>query len=161
MSGRRRDERGSMTVFTILWALVILLLAALAIDGGLAISQRESAADLADQAARTEAENLNPQTLRGSGKPVILQDGCALARQYMASAKSSVHYGTATIVGQFYDNGCDYSSVTVPSSKGGGVVTSSSVTVEVTLTYSPFIFNIFGGPITVTETGTAFAQAGD
>lgn len=150
-----------MTLFTILWALLILVLAALAIDGGLAISQRESAADLADQAARTEAENLNPQTLRGTGEPVIQQDGCALAQQYMAASRASVHYGKANIVAGFYDNGCDYSTVTVPSSKGGGVVTSSSVTVEVTLTYSPFVFDIFGGPISVTETGTAFAQAGD
>jgi Flp pilus assembly protein TadG len=157
---RRRDERGSLTLFTILWAFLVMLLAALAIDGGLAISQRERAADLADQAARAEAQDLQLGNLRGSGTPVIAQDGCRLARAYVAGAASSVHWGTANVVGDYSDDGCDYSTVLVPG-QGGGMVTSSSVTVEVQLTYTPFVFNLFAGPVTVTETGTAFAQAGD
>lgn len=156
----QRDERGSFTFFTILWAFIIMLLTALAIDGGLAISQRERAADLADQAARAEAQDLQVGTLRTDGKPVIVQDDCALARRYVADASSSVHWGTANVDGQYDDDGCDYSTVTVPG-PNGGTVTASSVTVQVRLTYTPFVFNLFAGPITVSETGTAFAQAGD
>ena len=35
------------------------------------------------------------------------------------------------------------------------------MTVSVHLTYSPFVFDLFGGTITVTETGTATAATGD
>ncbi len=157
----RRDERGSLTLFTILWAFLVMLLAALAIDGGLAISQRERAADLADQAARAEAEDLQLGNLRGTGTAVIDSlDNCRVAHEYVASAASSIHWGTANVVDGYSDNGCDYSTVSVPGA-GGALETSSSVTVEVQLTYTPFVFNLFAGPITVTESGTAFAQAGD
>ena len=160
---RRRDERGSFTFFAIMWSFVIVLLAALAIDGGLAISQRERAADLADQAARTEAENLSQPDLRGTGQVEINPDGCALASSYISDAAASVHYGTASLDHGFGDggSGCAYSTVQVPGAGGAGLVESSSVTVEVELTYSPFVFDIFGGKITVVEQGTAFAQAGD
>lgn len=158
---RRRDERGSFTFFAIMWSFVIVLLAALAIDGGLAIAQRERAADLADQAARTEAQNLSQQDLRGSGGVQINDDGCALASSYISDAAPSVHYGTASLDQGFGEAGCEYSTVLVPGPGDAGLVQSSSVTVEVQLTYAPFVFDIFGGTITVAEQGTAFAQAGD
>jgi Flp pilus assembly protein TadG len=143
---RRRDERGSFTLFTILWSLLIVMLAALAIDGGLAITQRERAADLADQAARTEAQNLSQPDLRKNGTVLINDDGCGLADSYVRSMAPNVHYGTAKV------EGCDYSPAGVQP---------SSVTVHVQLTYTPFVFDIFGGTLTVNEQGTAFAQAGD
>jgi Flp pilus assembly protein TadG len=158
-----RDERGSFTLFTIVWSFLILILAALAIDGGLAIAQRERAADLADQAARTEAQNLSQADLRGTGTVTISgQDGCALAASYIGDAAPSIHYGKASLdTGFGGGTGCAYSTVQVPGPGGVGLVGASAVTVQVKLTYSPFVFDIFGGTITVTESGTAFAQAGD
>jgi Flp pilus assembly protein TadG len=162
-AGRQRDERGSLTVFTVVWAITILLLAALAIDGGLAISQRERAADIADQAARTDAEGLALQPLRDSGQVQIQDDECALARAYVAKAAEDIHDGTAYVDDDFGGHdGCDYFTETVPSADGQpGAAEVTAVTVEVHLTYSPFVFDLFTGPLMVTETGTAFAQAGD
>jgi len=153
---RQRDERGSFTLFTILWSFLILLLAALTIDGGLAITQRERAEDIADEAARAQAQNLNQGQLRGSGQADInLGDGCGLAKAYIADAAPSVNYGTASFVS------CGYVPVAVRVPGAAGTVETQAVNVVVQLTYSPFVFDIFGGTITVTESGTAFAQAGD
>jgi Flp pilus assembly protein TadG len=149
---RRRDERGSMTVFVVLWSLVIVMVAALVIDVGLAISQRERAADLADQAARAEAQNLDTGSLRDTGGAVIDDDGCLRATHYLQNAASSVHYGTASLDTGFGTGGCQ---VNQPGTPG------NSVTVSVHLTYAPFVFDLFSGTVTVTETGTAKAAAGN
>ena len=138
---RRRDERGSFTIFVVLWSLVIVMVAALVIDVGLAISQRERAADLANQAARAEAQNLSTLVLRQSGG-IQIQGGCGEAEAYLNSAQSSIHYGTASI------DGCTLDGA------------ANAVTVTVSLTYSPFVFDLFSGTVTVTESGTATAAVG-
>jgi Flp pilus assembly protein TadG len=148
---RRRDERGSMTVFVVLWSLVIVMVAALVIDVGLAVSQRERAADLADQAARAEAQNLSTASLRQSGGAVIQDDGCLRATDYLANAAVSIHYGTAALNTGFGNGGCEVV----------GNAPGNSVTVSVNLTYSPFVFDLFSGTVTVTETGTATAATGN
>ncbi|MBR7828677.1 Tad domain-containing protein [Actinospica sp. MGRD01-02] len=149
---RKRDERGSMTVFVVLWSLVIVMVAALVIDVGLAISQRERAADIADQAARAEAQNLSIVSLRQSGGAVIQDDGCRRATDYLAAAAASVHYGSASLNTGYGNGGC---LVNDPGTPG------NSVTVSVNVTYSPFVFDLFSGTVTVTETGTATAATGN
>ena len=154
MRAARRDrdgERGSLAVVSVMWSFVILLLVGLVIDGGLAISQRERAADLADQAARAEAQNIDQGTLRTSGAAQIADDGCARAQAYLDSAVDSIHYGQAELDTGYGDNGCALSAQ----------APGNSVTVSVRLTYAPFVFDLFGGTITVTETGTATAATGD
>jgi Flp pilus assembly protein TadG len=148
---RVRDERGSLTVFVVFWSLVLLILAAVVIDGGLAISQRERAADLADQAARAEAQNIDPGVLRENGQVQIDDDHCALAAAYLASSAASVHYGTAGIDTGYGQDGCELSAE----------APGNMVTVEVKVTYSPFVFDIFNGTLTVVEKGSATAQRGD
>ena len=150
-----------MAVLAIMWALILFLLMAIAVDGGLAISQHERAADLADQAARAEAEQLNPAELRGSGTARIVDDQCALGSAYVTKAAPDVHFGRAQVDPGFYEQGCHYFTQPVRAPGGVGVVQSYSVTVQVELTYSPFVFDMFGGTITIYEQGTAFAQAGD
>ncbi len=140
-----------MTVFVVLWSLVIVMVAALVIDVGLAISQRERAADLADQAARAEAQNLSTVSLRQRGGAVIQDDGCLRATDYLANAVSSIHYGTAALNTSFGNGGCELAG------NGPG----NSVTVSVNVTYSPFVFDLFSGSVTVTETGTATAATGN
>jgi Flp pilus assembly protein TadG len=148
---RKRDERGSMTVFVVLWSLVIVMVAALVIDVGLAISQRERAADLADQAARAEAQHLSTVSLRQNGGAVIQGDNCQRATDYLNYAASSVRYGVAKLNTLYGNGGCSLS----------GNLPGNSVTVAVNLTYSPFVFDLFGGTVTVTETGTATAATGN
>ena len=85
---RRRDESGSVAFIVVMWSLVVVALAGLVIDGSLMISQKERAADLASQAARAQAENVNLNLLRSSGKVEIELDApplapCALAQDYL------------------------------------------------------------------------------
>jgi Flp pilus assembly protein TadG len=86
---RRRDERGSVAFIVVMWSIVVVALAGLVIDGSLMISQKERAADLAEQAARAQAQNLNPDELRATGQAEIeiaSADGvCMLAKQYVAA----------------------------------------------------------------------------
>jgi Flp pilus assembly protein TadG len=140
-----------MTVFVVLWSLVIVMVAGLVIDVGLAIAQRQRAADLADQAARAEAQNLSTVALRQSGGAEIMDDNCQRATTYLANAVSSIHYGTAALDTSFGNGGCQLSAA----------APGNSVTVSVSLTYSPFVFDLFAGTVTVTETGTATAATGN
>ncbi|MFD0070515.1 pilus assembly protein TadG-related protein, partial [Streptomyces sp. NPDC127574] len=48
----RLDDRGSGAGAVIIFALLFLSLSAFVIDGGMSISKRERAADIAEQAAR-------------------------------------------------------------------------------------------------------------
>jgi len=132
---------------------VIVLVAALVIDVGLAISQRERAADLADQAARAEAQNLSTDTLRTSGGAEIEYDGCQRAFTYLQDARGSTGFGQASLDTGYFGDGdaCELS----------GQAPGNSVTVAVQLTYTPFVFDLFSGKVTVTETGTATAATGN
>jgi Flp pilus assembly protein TadG len=164
----RRDrsdrERGSATFILIMWALILWLLLAIVVDAGLAISQREQAADIADQAARAEAQNLSLQTLLGQGKntkaaaPVIEKDYCARASAYIATAASSVHLGTVSLDKTFGNEG-DGNSPDGCELVGNGP--GNSVTVSVNISYTPVVFDFFGLlDVTANETGTATVAAG-
>ena len=64
---RRRPDRGQVTVLVLPVLLALLGVAGLVVDGGLAIAARQRAADLAEQAARTGADQIDPDSLRGAG----------------------------------------------------------------------------------------------
>ncbi|MFD7435853.1 TadE/TadG family type IV pilus assembly protein [Streptomyces sp. NPDC059861] len=57
------DDRGSGAGAVIIFALVFLSLSAFVIDGGLSISKRERAADIAEQAARYAAQDIDLEAL--------------------------------------------------------------------------------------------------
>ncbi|MBC9726120.1 pilus assembly protein TadG-related protein [Streptomyces sp. TRM68367] len=65
LSSRRRqlDDRGSGAGAVIIFALVFLSLSAFVIDGGMSISKRERAADIAEQAARYAAQDIDREAL--------------------------------------------------------------------------------------------------
>lgn len=72
-------DRGSGAAAVLIFALVFLSLAAFVIDGGLSISKRERAADIAEQAARYAAEDIDIAALRNAPagtKPVINDGDC-------------------------------------------------------------------------------------
>ncbi len=81
---RRRRDGGSMSVFVIGLAAVLFGVAGLAIDGGRVINARDRAYDVAEQAARAGANQINVETLRQNGT-VVLDQGAAqsAARAYV------------------------------------------------------------------------------
>ncbi|MEU5988982.1 pilus assembly protein TadG-related protein [Spirillospora sp. NPDC047418] len=66
-----RGDRGTIAMYTVLFTPVVLLLAGLLVDGGLAIHARQRAADMAEQAARAGANQIDTDALRATGKPVL------------------------------------------------------------------------------------------
>jgi Flp pilus assembly protein TadG len=66
-------------MFTAIFTLSVILLAGLLVDGGLAIHARERAYDIAEQAARAGANDINENTLRATGKAEI-NDGTACGK---------------------------------------------------------------------------------
>lgn len=95
LADRSEDrESGSATYIVIMWAVVMWLLLSVVVDVGLAISERERAADLANAAARAEAQNLDPTQLR-QGKNVLINDpNCLLAKGYITSSQVRASTGT-------------------------------------------------------------------
>ncbi|MGV9304791.1 TadE/TadG family type IV pilus assembly protein [Nonomuraea sp. NPDC003727] len=88
-------ERGSMSVFTVLFSVVVFLLAGLLVDGGAAINARLRAADVAEQAARAGADRIDVEHLRQTGQARLLgqDEVCARAAEvveaYSAAASSA------------------------------------------------------------------------
>ena len=81
-------DRGSVSVFTAFFTFAVLLLVALLVDGGSALNAKQRAADIAEQAARAAATDLNTAALRSGGAVTIdwaddLNNGgpCAVAQR--------------------------------------------------------------------------------
>ncbi|GGV41699.1 membrane protein [Actinomadura cremea] len=64
-------DRGTVSLYVVLFTPVVFLLAGLLVDGGLAIHARQRAADMAEQAARAGADEIDLAALRATGDPVI------------------------------------------------------------------------------------------
>ncbi|MFI7127443.1 pilus assembly protein TadG-related protein [Nonomuraea sp. NPDC050153] len=81
------SERGSMSVFTVLFSVVVFLLAGLLVDGGAAINARLRAADVAEQAARAGADEIDVDHLRATGQTRLLGEDqvCARADEIVAA----------------------------------------------------------------------------
>ena len=136
MLGRDRDqaggERGSVTVFTAVFAIAVIFLLALILDGGSALNARERAMDVAGQAARAAADTIDLQVLRASGRAVIGPGACAAAA------------GLVTRYGKLLSHGLDkvtstsMLSCTAPPG-------AQRATVLVTVSTRPLIPGIFTG----------------
>ncbi|HST82136.1 MAG TPA: pilus assembly protein TadG-related protein [Kineosporiaceae bacterium] len=62
-----QPEAGAATVFVVAFAVVLLVMAGLVVDGGLAINARQRVADDVEQAARAGSQNLDMASLRNGG----------------------------------------------------------------------------------------------
>jgi Flp pilus assembly protein TadG len=84
---RPRSDRGTVAMFTSIFALFVLVLAGLLVDGGLAIHARQRAADIAEQAARAAADDIDLNYLRRTGRAQILRSAepCQRARRLAAA----------------------------------------------------------------------------
>ena len=66
-------------MFTVVFAVAVIFLTALIVDGGIAMNAKERAADIAEQAARAAAGNIDIATLRAGGAAAIGAGACGLA----------------------------------------------------------------------------------
>jgi len=84
--GRRRDQRGSATVFILGFATVLMVGAGLVIDGGLALNKRSQVTDDAEQAARTGANSIDLDALRSRGELVVnAAEASAVATDFLSA----------------------------------------------------------------------------
>lgn len=129
-----RDERGGVTVFTVVFTTTLLVFAGLVIDGGHLLAARRLAINEAEAAARAGAQAIRTDMLRADGPVTVDPEGARRrALQYLAGTG---HDGTVEAVGD-------------------------TVRVEVTFTKPLSILGLAGiGQVTVRGTGEAQGVAG-
>jgi Flp pilus assembly protein TadG len=91
---RARDDRGTVAMFTTIFAVFVIALAGLLVDGGLTIHARQRAADIAEQAARAAADDVDVPYLRQTGKARILASGAPCQRARLLASKYKEVTGT-------------------------------------------------------------------
>jgi Flp pilus assembly protein TadG len=140
----RGGDRGSGAAAVLIFALVFMALAAFVVDGGLSISKRERAADIAEQAARYAAQDINIADLRsatGGAPPVINTDKC-----------------TADVETYARMSGLDNEDA---ANSGCTLAEPDRVEVSVQLTYRPMLTGFFyDQPIVVHGTAAAESVTG-
>ena len=138
-------ERGSFTFAVIFWALMAMMLGGLVVDGGLALTERQRAGDIAEQAARAGADDLDPNALR-NGQYQLAGDACDRAKLVAASSGGE---GAVVTCGQV-------GSLTLPN---GQVV--PTMTVQVQIQYTPILIGmIYSGQFIANASATAHPQPG-
>ena len=130
-----RGDRGSITLWIVIFTVAVIALAMLLADGGSVINAKEREADIAGQAARAAANDIFVQGLR-TGHVVMAAGACQRASDVVNSYRLSQRM-TATMTG------CD-------APEGGR---TAAVTVSVTI--NPLIP---GFPVTTPRPATATAQ---
>ena len=123
------DERGAVSTFIAVLAIGLIFAAGLAVDGGRKLNGLAEARDLADNAARVGAQQVDLASFRATGVPT-LDEGLARAEAnaYLLSTGNS---GVISVAGD-------------------------EITVTVTLTVQT---RILPGPFTVSATESATAEA--
>ena len=99
---RVRDARGVSTLFVVLFAVAMLAVAGLVIDGGYALGAKREAMSKAEQAARIGADALDQGSLRDGDTQVNTGNAIAASRSYLgrvgATGSVSVNGGEVTVV---------------------------------------------------------------
>jgi hypothetical protein len=124
-AGGRFGDRGSGAIAVVIFALLFVALAGFVVDGGMAISKRERAADLAEQAARYAAQDIDVAALRnatgkGATAPILLDNCQNDVQHYLQTA--------GVEPGDVRQAGCDM-----------GKSTTAVVYVFVQITYKPML----------------------
>lgn len=138
---RAGGDRGSGAGAVLIFAVMFLGLAAFVIDGGLSISQRERATDIAEQAARYAAQDIDKEALYLTGEARILYQNCP---QRVARFTKQV--------------GLTPGDIAASSCLAGN---AQEVEVQVRLTYRPVLTGLFyDRPIEVYGTAKAESETG-
>lgn len=92
---RRRDERGSISVWMIACAIALIGIAGIAVDLSGQVHTKQHAQDVAAQAARVGAEQVNADAVAGNTATVNLAAARYAAQTYLRDAGVS---GTVSVV---------------------------------------------------------------
>jgi hypothetical protein len=142
----RSEDRGSGAAAVVVFALVFMTLAAFVVDGGLSVAKRERAADLAEQAARYAAQDIDVDALRTAApnsRPLINHRDCTARVQEFARR-------VRLPAGDWHRSGC-------PTPPTG----PDRVEVVVYVTYHPILSGFFyRKPITVQGRAEAVSITG-
>ncbi len=141
-----QGEHGSVAVFTVVFAVAVVFLTALIVDGGIAMNARERAADIAEQAARAAAGNIGIAGLRAGGVASIGPGACGLAGRLVSAYSQQDSSGVDRVTG-----------ATMTSCVAA--VGTETATVAVTITTRPLVGGILGS-FTETARETATAECG-
>ncbi|WDV53724.1 hypothetical protein PV963_26875 [Streptomyces coeruleorubidus] len=137
------DDQGSGAGAVIIFALVFLSLSAFVIDGGLSISKRERAADIAEQAARFAAQDIDRDALyenEGGLAPINFENCNARVKAFAREMDMT---------------GADIAATHCVAAD------AQQVQVEVQLTYSPVFTGMFyGGDVVVHGQAVAENEVG-
>lgn len=150
-------ERGSVAVFTAVFAFAVLALLAVLVDGGSALSARERAADIAEQAARAAVTDLSIPALRDVPAEVAIDWNTACQYAMQAVRDYAVNANDASVQMTY----CGEPTTPPPGESlvppGEDPVRTAMVTVQVTTQSA-----IPGFPsLTMTATQTATADCGN
>ena len=118
-------DRGSLTIFVVIFAMTALVLASLLVDLGNAVNAQERAADLAEQAARAAADTIDTAALRQGHVQIDTAQACNNAANVIA------HYDQISGVNATMTQPCMFQGL-------------RRVTVFVSVTTTPLITTAFG-----------------
>jgi len=118
-------DRGSVSLWVVIFAFVTLALLILIVDGGQVIVAKSRAADIAEQAARAAADDINPAALR-NGDVTIAAGACDVA-------------GPASDLISTYQKGVGVTASMLDCHVGTGPQGAPDVTVQVQVSMKPFI----------------------
>jgi Flp pilus assembly protein TadG len=148
-----RRDRGSISLWVVIFAFTTLALLILVVDGGQTMNAKSRAADIAEQAARAAADDINVGSLRTAKGTVGLAGGaCDLqsgpAAQLVANYASGVPGATATLTA------CTPSMTTVGGTPSLSVTATVQLSVRPALPVPPF------NTISATAEETAYLACG-
>lgn len=128
---RVRDERGVSTLFVVFFAIAMLAVAGLVIDGGYALGAKRAAMNQAEQAARVGADALDQGALRDGTTQVNRGSAVAAAQAYLdrvgATGSVRVNGGEVTVVVTARQDTAILSAVGVTGIPVGATATAVSI----------------------------------
>jgi Flp pilus assembly protein TadG len=77
MGDRRMGDRGSVSLWVVIFAFTTIALLILVVDGGQVMNAKSRAADVAEQAARAAAGDRNVTSLRTGSEATLAGDACS------------------------------------------------------------------------------------
>lgn len=132
---RRGDDEGTVAIFTVIISVAVIAMAGLLIDGGLAIHERERLYDIAEQAARAGADEIDVDILRETGEPVINPDtACARVEEILDTYGAEADGITC---GDVIDNEMQVNFVRQINPTFLGIVWTGTFTIQGTATAHP------------------------
>ena len=152
MRGRRpalsvRQDRGSVSLWVVLFAFTTMVLLTLVVDGGQVMIAKSRAADIAEQAARAAADDISPAALRNDDQVVVAGGACGAT-------------GPAADLISTYAKGGDVTASMQSCAIGTDAQGTPDVTVGVQVSMTPVIPAGAFSSIQVSASETAYLACG-